>query len=53
MVFRGVIRYQSNIDEHDPEICMDPKLWFKHKKCMKLPKFVPFGMNVSITAVSL
>lgn len=44
---RGVIRYQVNVDEHDPEICMDPALWFKHKKCMKPPKFVPFGMNVS------
>ncbi|KXJ16767.1 cytochrome b-245 heavy chain [Exaiptasia diaphana] len=42
---QGVIRYQSNVDEHDPEVCMDPKLWFKHKKCMKPPKFVPFGMN--------
>ncbi|KAK3741225.1 hypothetical protein QZH41_017132 [Actinostola sp. cb2023] len=44
-LIRGVIRYQSNVNEHDPEVCMDHKLWYKHKKCMQGPKFVPFGMN--------
>ncbi|XP_032235205.2 cytochrome b-245 heavy chain isoform X1 [Nematostella vectensis] len=42
---QGIIRYQSNVDKHDPEICMNHTLWYNHPKCMEPPKFVPFGMN--------
>lgn len=26
----GLLHYQTNVDEHDPEICMDVKLWENH-----------------------
>ena len=48
--FRGVVRFQSNVDEHDPEVCYkNVTAWEKYGACDKLPKFVPFGMNVSLT----
>ena len=46
--FRGVVRLQSNVDKHDPEVCYkDVNKWEKDGPCKELPKFVPFGMNVS------
>lgn len=46
--FRGVVRFQSNVEEHDPEVCSkDVNKWEKEGPCKALPKFVPFGMNVS------
>ena len=51
--FRGVVRFQSNVDKHDPEVCYkDVTQWEKEKPCEEPPKFVPFGMNVS-TVISL
>lgn len=47
--YRGVVRFQSNVDEHDPELCYkDVNTWEKDGACKTLPKFVPFGMNVSL-----
>ena len=47
--FRGVVRFQSNVNEHDPEVCSkDVTEWEKNGPCKVLPKFVPFGMNVSL-----
>ena len=44
------MRFQSNVDEHDPEVCYkNVTAWEKYGACEKLPKFVPFGMNVSLT----
>lgn len=43
---QGVVRFQQNIDEHDPEIChKNLTMWGKEGDCKALPKFVPFGMN--------
>ena len=48
LLSRGVVRFQSNIDKHDPEVCYkNVSKWEKDEPCKELPKFVPFGMNVS------
>lgn len=42
------MRFQSNVDKHDPEVCYkDVNKWEQDGPCKELPKFVPFGMNVS------
>lgn len=47
--FRGVVRFQSNVEDHDPEVCSTKNVtdWGNIPQCPKLPHFVPFGMNVS------
>ncbi|XP_031558751.1 cytochrome b-245 heavy chain-like isoform X2 [Actinia tenebrosa] len=43
---QGVIRYQSNVDKHDPDICgKNLTLWYRQEPCLEPPKFVTFGMN--------
>ena len=50
-LFRGVVRFQSNVDEHDPEVChKNVTMWEQEGPCKALPHFVPFGMNVSLLA---
>ena len=47
------MRFQSNVHEHDPEVCYkNVTKWEKDGACKVLPKFVPFGMNVS-TVINL
>ena len=47
-LLRGVVRYQSNVNEHDPEICSkNMTMWGNLEPCKAPPKFVTFGMNVS------
>ena len=49
--FRGVVRFQSNVDDHDPEVCYkNVTMWEQEGPCKDLPHFVPFGMNVSLLA---
>ena len=48
--FRGIVRFQSNVEDHDPEVCSkNVTEWgnMKSAQCSTLPHFVPFGMNVS------
>ena len=34
---RGLLRFQTNMDEHDPEICDDVNLWKNHStNCYKI-----------------
>lgn len=43
---QGIVRFQSNTDEHDPETCSkNVTSWGKEGDCKTLPKFAPFGMN--------
>ncbi|XP_068705998.1 cytochrome b-245 heavy chain-like [Montipora foliosa] len=43
---QGVVRFQSNLEEHDPEICSaNVTLWGKEGPCKEDPQFKPFGMN--------
>ena len=42
------MRFQSNVEKHDPEICFkNVTSWNKEGPCKTEPEFVPFGMNVS------
>lgn len=44
-----MVRLQSNVDEHDPEVCSkNLTMWEQEGPCKVPPKFVPFGMNVSL-----
>lgn len=52
-IIRGVIRYQSNVDKHDPDICgKNLTLWYRQEPCLEPPKFAPFGMNVSVYSIT-
>lgn len=43
---QGIVRFQSNTDEHDPKTCSkNVTSWGKEGDCKTLPKFAPFGMN--------
>lgn len=46
--FRGIVRFQSNVEDHDPEVCSkNVTEWENIRQCSTPPHFVPFGMNVS------
>lgn len=44
---QGVVRFQSNFEEHNPEVCskINVTSWNTDDRCKTDPKFVPFGMN--------
>ena len=45
---RGIVRFQSNTGQHDPEYCSASEEKFNmDPKCKVSPQFVTFGMNVS------
>lgn len=47
--FRGIVRFQSNVEDHDPEVCSKNLTAWEdiESQCSTPPHFVPFGMNVS------
>ena len=48
-----MVRFQSNVTEHDPEVCYkNVTSWGSDGPCKVLPKFAPFGMNVSDVVMS-
>ena len=49
LLIRDLLRYQTNMDEHDPEICDDVNLWRnKSTNCYKIrPQLTAPGAMVN------
>ena len=49
IIFRNLLRYQTNMNEHDPEICKDLKLWENrtHPCYLIRPQFATSAAMVS------
>ena len=49
LLIRDLLRYQTNMDEHDPEICDDVNLWRnKSTNCYKIrPELTAPGAMVN------